>query len=262
MVWRVFKTLLKVEFIETIRYGFHLVMSYVITFLFFSGIYLGVSSLAPSAFSGGGKASFFVGYIYWIMYLFTANSVAWTLFAEAMRGYIERLFINPLNPKVYIFLKIIASFLASFFHTFIVGFILSLIFGIKIDIPFLPFIIVILPVFVFFVSIAFVFAGFTLVYKRINAFINLVQILLMLLSFLVSKRMPEVVLHIFKFFPYTQGLYILKNLILWGKDINWLFTSGEYLYLFIGSILFFILGLLVFDLLYKKSLREGLLGQY
>ncbi len=253
---------LKASLMEMLRYPFEMVNTYISLILIFGGIFLGIKAFAPSVGLEANKAGFFLGYMLWTFYLFTANSASWTIYSAATMGYLEREFSSPFGHTLIVVIKIITDNLASLIHYILIAILMILIFGVDLKLDLIATIGLILAAYPFFLGVGLIFAGLALNVKRIGSFISLVQIIFMFLAFVGGGKLSPGVVSVVRYFPYLQALRLAKAITIRGVRWSELFVSNEFATLLATSLISFAIGWAFFKVMDRQAMRKGVIGHY
>jgi ABC-2 type transport system permease protein len=110
----------------------------------------------------------------------------------------------------------------------------------------------------------FIIAGATLVLKQAGAFATLIQNALFFLNgtVLAVDAMPSWLAFIAKTLPTTQGIIVLRQVVLEGYPLAYVWEDRSLAWLIVHSASYFAVGWLVFNFCYRITLKRGSLGQY
>jgi ABC-2 type transport system permease protein len=110
----------------------------------------------------------------------------------------------------------------------------------------------------------FLIAGAVLVWKQVESLANLVQNVLLFLngSLLPVEQMPPWLTAVGHVFPSTQGIIVLRRVILDGLSLSSAWQDGSLPWLIAHSGLFLLVGWIVFAVCERTAKRQGSLGQY
>jgi ABC-2 type transport system permease protein len=262
-ILRLIRAHFTVALIELVRYPLEFATMYIVLILLLGGIFLGMYALAPGGeVLGETRAAVFIGFMFWTFYLITVNSSSFEIARAAREGYIEREFLSPYGHTATVFTKIICGNAATLMHYFILSAICILIFQVPIQVDIVPVLIILGITYVFLLGIGFIFAGLSLAFKRIGSIINIVQIAIMGLSFAALGDFGGIGDSVLKWIPYTFAVRLLRGVLSEGEGLGYVLAPGNILPLAIGSIIFFVVGIIVFRMLDRLAMKRGLIGQF
>ncbi|MBV7339776.1 ABC transporter permease [Chloroflexi bacterium TSY] len=220
-------------------------------------------------FTGGGTiaedslAPALLGYAIWFYATVAISDMSHRLQEEAQAGTLEQMYMSPAPSWVILLGRTLATLLITTTVFALVAIPLILLFSIQI-----PFRWSGLPVFVLtwlgIYGFGFGVGGATLLFKQVGSLTNLVQNMLLFLNgaFIPVDRFPDWLAAIAHIFPTTQGIVVLRRVILDGQSLASAWTDGSLSWLIIHSTLFFLGGLVVFSICERAAKRRGVMGQY
>lgn len=111
---------------------------------------------------------------------------------------------------------------------------------------------------------AFCVAGLTIVFKQIGTVVNMIQNLLLFLSgaLLPVDRLPPALAAFATTLPTTQGIAVLREVVLGGHSLADTWADGSLPWLAVHSALYLAVGWLVYARCEAIAKRQGTLGQY
>ena len=111
---------------------------------------------------------------------------------------------------------------------------------------------------------AFILGGATLVFKQVDALGNMLSNMLLFLngSFLTVERMLVWLESVARALPTTQGIVVLRRVVLDGVPLAAVWQDGSLVWLTVHSAFFLLVGWAVFLWAERVARRRGLLGQY
>jgi ABC-2 type transport system permease protein len=111
-------------------------------------------------------------------------------------------------------------------------------------------------------GLGFALAGLTLMYRPIGRLVNpLWQMLVFFTGALAPLTRPGLVL-ISKALPLTWGISALREIIVEGTVATTLWQGGELIGLVVNTIVYMILGIVLFTWGHRKARALGTLGHY
>ncbi|MNP05465.1 hypothetical protein D3C76_974200 [compost metagenome] len=106
------------------------------------------------------------------------------------------------------------------------------------------------------IGISFMIAGLAIIVKQIQAFLQIFQFVLMGLVFVPLTAAPFLA-----YAPFVKGVNMVRTVMIEDLTLTQLPLS-DYGVLFLNSLVYMILGLVVFQRCEKIAMKKGLLGQY
>lgn len=105
-------------------------------------------------------------------------------------------------------------------------------------------------------GLGFVVAGLTIVYKQVNAMLQLLQFVLMGIAYAPLSLSP-----LMELAPAAKGIDMVRQVMAEGRALG-SFTSADWASLLLNGVCYLLVGLAVFKLLERHAMRRGLLGHY
>jgi ABC-2 type transport system permease protein len=191
------------------------------------------------------------------------SQMSWNLTNEAQTGTLEQMYMSPIPSGLLIFGRTIATLITGTIELLIVAtaLILALNIHIAFDWQMIP---VLLITLIGLAGFGYMVAGATIVFKQVGPLANIVENLLLFINgtFLPVDYMPGWLATIARIYPTTQGIIVLRQIALDGLSLHEVWTDGSLILLIAHSLVFLILGWLVFVWCERVARRRGTLGQY
>lgn len=257
--------LCKVSFERTIkeisRYRFNAISDVLYLYILFMAMFLGIKSFGISfgispIDMGSNLEGFIVGYFIWNIIVTSYSGVAYGLTNDADRGTLEQLNMSGIRLSTIVTVR-------SFSHLFINLIVSSLLLFIIIATTKYQFEIkifsILLPIFLGIFSIlgiGLIFGGLALIFKKIQSLLNIVQYFF--IAFLMITPTNEIIYNLIPFRPAADMVMVSMRRGLSFMD----FSIYDYGLVIANSLIYFSIGLLVFNKCVNLAKRKGLLGQY
>ncbi len=254
---RIFTAVLKKEFIIWRRYWFNSLGGLITLYFVFVLIFLGYSGLAAGT-SGFDDTleSLIAGYLLWVFALLTYQEISYQTRQEAQEGTLEQLYMSPFGYPFLTGLRLIANF---FIHIFFVGILLGAIIlttGRSLNLDLVSLLPLLVLTLVGIAGIGFLLGGLALVFKRIQSYLQIIQFALVGLIAAPVGR-----IEFFRLLPASLGASLIREVLVY--DSHLLEIAGrDLLGLGINSLLYLLLGYLVFKACERYAMKQGLLGHY
>jgi ABC-2 type transport system permease protein len=241
-------------------YKFNMLMS----MLSFGFIFLGINFMM-----GNGQidpaimASTLLGYLIWFYAVTAIENMSWNLRDEMQCGQLEQLYMSPAPAQVLILGRSVSTLLVTTVMVLVMAAAMIALFGV-----YLPMRLAGLPVFVLTLTglygFGYALGGATLIFKQTGPLTNLLTNALLFTNgtILPVDRLPVWLQTVARILPSTQGIIVLRNVILNGQSLNAAWADGSLVLLVLHSTLFFIAGWLVYRWCEGIARRRGSLGQY
>lgn len=209
-----------------------------------------------------GFAPALLGYIVWV-YASRILNVNFLLTLEGRSGTLEQMYMSPVRPAFIFIGAIIATLISSTIMIGIMAVALSVVCHIVLPIKLaaLP---VLLLTLLGLIGFGFAIASATLLYKNVEGCINLLNTTLFYLngSMLPIDLFPTWIQHIAQTLPTTQGIIVLRQVMLKNESLFSLLWQRDFLLLCVNSGFYFFLGVILFYYGEKIARTRGCLGQY
>lgn len=253
----VFFAILSRFLIEIKRYPFNTLSSIVTLYLIFLLLFAGARYAQGFGINvfGEGLEALVVGFLVWTFALAAYSDLSWEIMREAQQGTLEQLYMCPFGFPFVSLCWVVSSFLVSFLFSgallglmmLTTGKFLRLPLGTLIPLLFLT----LAPIY----GVGFVMAGLALVFKRIQAFFQILQFAFVPLLFLPAEAGWA------KALPLTLGSRLIREAMTEGKTL--LALSASDLLVLLGTAAFYFgLGIMVFKLCERVAKDRGLLAHY
>ncbi len=243
---------------EFIRYPIDAIAGVVIITSVFYGLFLSTRYIAgPTLQFGDRLDAIIVGYVLCTLVIFIVSNIAFALQIEAQTGTLEQVFLSPFGALKVFLARAIASL--TLHLVLIMGVLLLTIMltGRHLHFPpslLLPLITVLLGAY----GLAFMIGALTLLFKRIQQLLGLVQFALLFLLTVPTETWSGSLQILRLILPMTLGAGILRNLMARNQSLDF----SQFALALLNGVGYFILGLLVFRWAEGKAKRQGILGGY
>lgn len=250
----VFMAIVKKYFIELKRYAFNTVMMMVGIYILFTLVFIGLRS-----FDAGTETldSSIVGFALWIFAIMGFIELSWSILEEARNGTLEQLYLSPVSFGRISGYRLIASFLVNIL---LVGFfLLAMMIGTGHYLNLDPGVLILLFLVLLSVSgIGFIMGGLALIFKKVQASLNIFQFLFIILLMAPAIIDEGIILYIL---PVSWGSALINEVMVSGTSFMDL-SPLSILILLINSFAYLVIGYLVFAYMERIAKQRGLLGHY
>ncbi|MUG47725.1 ABC transporter permease [Paenibacillus woosongensis] len=244
------------EYIELKRYlpnTLALVFTFYIIFLaaFFGIMFIG----DPASFDANVQYSI-VSVAFWSLTMMTMNFIGYSVVTEATRGTLEQIYMSPMGVWKIMLTRIIGQFGLQSVIMVILLFAAMLTSGQWLNLNPMTTIPIIAITMISMVGVSFMIAGLAVIVKQIEAFLQIFQFVLMGLVFV-----PLTVAPFLAFAPFVKGVNMVRTVMMEDLTLTQL-PLADYAVLILNSLVYLIVGLVVFHRCEKTAMKKGLLGQY
>lgn len=243
---------------EFIRYPVDTISGILANLIVFYGLFLSARYIAgPSLQLGDRLDTIVVGYVLWTLVVFVIEGIAFGIQVEAQTGTLEQLFLSPLGILRVLIIRAIANLTLNIALIFTVLIFTMLLTGRYLRFPvtiLLPLITVLLGAY----GISLIMAALTLLYKRIQQLLGLVQFGLFFLLTFPSEIWIRSLQNLRMILPMTLGSDIMRDLMARNQSLDF----SSFLLALINGIAYFIVGILVFRWAERQAKRKAILSGY
>jgi len=253
----VLKSSWKQNFILMTRYLFNMVSGVVTMYIVFLMLFFGAKAVGANTLNlGNTLEGLFTGYVVWMMVLIGYQDLAYSVTNQAQTGTLEQLYLSPVGYKWIAFFAQSFNSLMSLVWVIIVVALMVLTTGQKLNLDLVSIIPVFLAIYIQATGLGFALAGLALVYKRIQAFFQVVTFGVVALFFIPWSKFPWA-----KYLPFTMGRYLLQKIMINGLKL-WHLGWPDISALLAATVLYLGFGVFCFCVAESKAKNKGLLGQY
>ncbi|ETT59662.1 ABC transporter [Paenibacillus odorifer] len=257
MKWlHLFNANFRKEYIEMKRYLPNTIALVATFYIIFLGAFFGIMFIGdPASFDMNVQYSI-VSVVFWSLTMMTMNFIGYSVITEATRGTLEQLYMSPMGVWKIMLTRIISQLGLQSVVMILLLFGAMLTSGQWLSLNPMTTIPIIVVTMISMVGVSFMIAGLAIIVKQIQAFLQIFQFVLMGLVFV-----PLTVAPFLAFAPFVKGVNMVRTVMLENLTLTQLPLS-DYGVLFLNSLVYLILGLVVFDRCEKIAIKKGLLGQY
>jgi ABC-2 type transport system permease protein len=225
--------------------------------------------IGATFFLGGGKfdtkqlPSLFLGYLVWFYARIVILTTSEDLMSEAQSGTLEQMYMSPVPTELLVLGRMLATLISTTIMVLLAS--ISLIWLMHINIPMrwegLP---VLLLTLVGLFGFSLMLGGAALVFKQIEALADLLQNALLFLtgSLLPVSHFPNWLATVTKTLPITQGIIVIRNIMLGGQSLSSAWSDGSLIWLALHSTLYLCAGWLLFKWCERIAKKQGSLSHY
>ncbi|WP_231566608.1 ABC transporter permease [Pontibacillus marinus] len=246
----------KKEFLELKRY-FANTLSMILTMYFiFLGMFFGIQVVGDPADVATNTQYIIVNYVFWYLGMATLQSLGFTISQEAMRGTLEQLYMSPVSAWRILLARVSGM---VFNHLFIIVFLLfasMLTTGEWLNLNPVAVVPILLLTVVSMIGVSFIVAGISVIVKQINAFLQILQFIIMAFAFIPLSVAPYLV-----FAPFVKGVDMTRQVMIHGYTLTD-FTALDYIALVGNGIAYVAIGVVLYRTCEKIAMKKGLLGHY
>lgn len=218
------------------------------SFLLFFALYTLFNNIVET--DNSSRAIFIVSYALWYFSLAIITEPGWVILSESTRGTIEQWWLSPYPFWIILFSKIIAGNVVNSLRTILLVILILITTKSSVELGMNSLFILLISLLGMY-GVGFVLAGISLIYKRVQDIIPILQYLL-----LAIISLPPNDNFLVNLIPIYSSSNLLKQSII-GTTILY----GDYLSFLIVSILVFCIGVLFFIICEINVRKKGTLSK-
>lgn len=204
-----------------------------------------------------------LGFLVWIFAVMALSRMSFMLNQELQAGTFEQMMMSPAPAQLIILGRALATFVIGFGAMIAVGIILTVVMQVPFPMTWggIP---VLLVTIGGVLGFGFLLAGLTLVFKQVDSFTFIIQNALLFLngSLLSIDLMPQWLQVVGLTLPTTQGIVILREIIIDGATLADTWTSGSLAALLLHSSIYLAVGWFIYRICDRAARRRGTMGHY
>ena len=232
-------------------------------------VMIGTIFIGASFFMGGGQfdpkqlAPLFLGYVVWFYARVVITTTSADLLGEAQAGTLEQMYMTPVPTEILVLGRMFATLISTTIMVLLTA--AGLVFLLNIHMPIrwqgLPVLgLTIVGLFGF----TLMLSGAALVFKQIDSLADFTQNALLFLTgaLLPVSHFPIWLATISKTLPITQGIVVLRSVVMDGPSLSSAWANGSLIWLTLHSALYLFGGWLIFKWCERIARQQGTLSQY
>ncbi|GIO25542.1 ABC transporter permease [Ornithinibacillus bavariensis] len=244
------------EFILLKRYLPNTIAMLVTFYVIFIGMFFGISLIGDPTTQDANIQYVIVNYIFWFLAMLVVNDIGWQITNEATQGTLEQLGMSPMGIWRIMLSRLLSTTIVEFI--IIIGLLYLSMFtaGQWLNIDVLSILPILILTLISMFGLGLIIAGFTMIIKQIQAFLQILQFLLAGLTFVPLSVAPFLA-----FFPFVKGVDMVREVMINGTTITE-FGVGDISILVFNGIFYFGIGLFIFLRCERYAMSKGLLAHY
>jgi len=256
------------EFITLRRYFIEALSGLIMVYILFMGFFFAgqgfTGQVASQAYNSTDLAHRTVGFILWLFALNSIGHFSSAIRDESQLGVMEQIALSPSGLIVDMWGRAIGR---TIIDCIMIGLVLVTIIAttrISLSLPVFSVGVVFLLTLLGLYGLGFFFGGLALIYKRLGSVTIVVRFGFLILTGAITpiEKFPSWLQLISKTLPMTEGLKILRLLMVEKRPFSYILDSGDFLILIVNSTLYIAVGLISFMYLERIARHKGLLGVY
>lgn len=204
-----------------------------------------------------------LGFIITFYAMNAISNMSWSLMQEAQAGTLEQMYMSPAPTPLIILGRSFSSLVSATIEMLLVTVAVLLVFRTTLPLSW-QMIPILLVTMVGLFGFGYMIGGMTLVFKQVGPIANIMQNFLLIGNgtFLPIAMMPTWMATGVSFIPSTLGIVLMRRVAMDGDSLSVLWADGSLPLLMVHSILFFIIGWIVYKWCENIARKQGTLGQY
>nr|WP_249310669.1 ABC transporter permease [Bacillus sp. FJAT-49736] len=253
---QLFKANFRREFILLKRYLPNTISELITFFCIFLTMFFGIKVVGDPNTMESNVQYTIVSYVFWFLSLGAMQGIGWSIMTDAQLGTLEQLYMSPMGAWRILLSRIVSTTLQQLIILIVLLYLTMLVTNTWLNID----IVSILPILIFTVismfGVSFMIAGMAIIIKQVNAFLQVLQFILMALTFFPMSLSPYLAL-----LPVVKGVDMTRAIMIQNKTLLD-FDLSDYISLIVNAAIYLVLGILVFKRCEKTAMTKGVLGQY
>ena len=259
MIWTAFTAELRREITQLRRYPTEFLSEAIFIAVVFYGLFLGGSYMAGHGILGSRLSDIIIGYTLWTLMLGAIGNMGWGIANEAQNGTLEQVCLAPMRIRTIFALRALANLVYDLALTLVALVLIMLVTHHTIHFSALELEPVVLAIGVS-IGIGYLVASVTILFKRSNQFLNLLQFAVLFLVMTPFSDLPGAFKYVAVIVPLGPQMGVLRHLALGQTHF-----PGEEAWLLLGianAILWIVLGYVVYGRAHDAARSRGILGHY
>jgi ABC-2 type transport system permease protein len=185
------------------------------------------------------------------------------MISEASAGTLEQMYMSPLPSELLLLGRVFALLISTTLMMVLTIGGLALLLNIHLPLNWAGLLILLITLAGLF-GFTLALSGAALIFKQIDALADMIQNLLLFATgaLVPISLFPNWLAVIAQTLPITQGIVVLRAVLLYSQSLSAVWANGSLLYLLIHSSLYLLGGWLIFKISERYARRRGSLGQY
>lgn len=257
MKWlNLLKANIRKEYLEMRRYLPNTIAVLITFYVIFLGMFTGIQVIGDPGAADMNTQYTIVNYIFWFMAMMVVNEIGYGMTEEAMRGTLEQLSMSPMGVWRIITSRLIAHMSLHFVLIIVLLYASMFTAGQWLNLDVGTIFPILVLTLISMCGLGFIIAGMSIVLKQVQAFLQILQFLLVGLTFVPLSVAPFLA-----FLPFVKGVDLVRDVMIEGTTLTQI-SIGDYAILVVNAVVYFAVGLGFFLFCERVAMRKGLLGQY
>jgi len=246
-------------FTQMRRYPSELISEVLVIVVIFYGMFLGSQYMSNGHVYQSRLSSIVIGYTLWILVLDAVGNMGYNITTEAANGTLEQVFLSPAGPLRVLLARSLANLVFTCLFAIVTLFSIMAITGHWLRMSWwdiIPFVMAIAVS----IGIGFLVASVSMLFKRANQFLGLLQFFLLFVVMTPFTTWPGAFHAIAVIVPLAPMVGLLDKMMIHNTG---LFTEGYWFWWgWLNLVLWIGVGMWVFQMAFNRARRKGTLGHY
>lgn len=256
-----FKVSLEKTVKELIRYRFNTISDIILLYVLFMAMFLGIRGFgiqmgASPLSMDDSLEGFIVGYFLWTIMFMAYSDIAYSVINDSGRGTLEQLNMSGISLARILTARSFSNLLINYLVSIIILFVIMASTGYWLQIKIFSILVPVLIGIFSILGIGLICGGLALIFKKVQSMLSIIQYFL--IGLVAVNIHSKFVSSILPFRPAAEKVFMT---VLGGCSLLD-FSPLDYGIMIGNSVLYFSIGLFVFNQCVKLAKTKGLLGQY
>jgi ABC-2 type transport system permease protein len=225
-------------------------------YVIFIGMFFGITLIGDPTTQDANIQYVIVNYIFWFLAMLVVNDIGWQITNEATQGTLEQLGMSPMGIWRIMLSRLLSTTIVEFIIIIGLLYLSMLTAGQWLNIDVLSILPILVLTLISMFGLGLIIAGFTMIIKQIQAFLQILQFLLAGLTFVPLSVAPFLA-----FFPFVKGVDMVREVMINGTTITE-FGFADIAILVFNGAFYFGIGLFIFLRCERYAMSKGLLAHY
>ncbi|GHO43152.1 ABC transporter permease [Ktedonospora formicarum] len=241
-------------------YRFNVIVQLLTVMLIFVGVafFFGRGSFNPQE-----MPELLIGYVVWFYARIVIIYTGADLVGEASAGTLEQMYMSPVPVEILLIGRMLAMLFTTTILVLFPTLILMGVLHIALPLRWESIPVILLTLLGFF-GFTLILTGAGLVFKQVESLGDLAQNIMLFMTgaLLPVSVFPSWLAFIAKTLPITQGIIVLREVLLTQTTLAEVWWNGDLTWLLFNSLAYCFIGWVIFKLCEQVARRQGTLGQY
>ncbi|WP_156288686.1 ABC transporter permease [Oceanobacillus salinisoli] len=244
------------EYIELKRYLPNTIAMLLTFYIIFLAMFAGIQVIGDPSTQDMNVQFVIVNYIFWYLAMVVVQDIGWQITNEATQGTLEQLSMSPMGVWKIILTRLLALVLVHFLIVVVLLYLSMLTTGQWLNIDVLTLLPILVLTLISMFGLGFIIAGMSIIFKQVQAFLQILQFILAGLVFVPLSVAPFLA-----FLPIVKGVDLVRSVMIDGIILTGI-GFGDYMIILFNAIFYFVIGLVFFLNCERMAMKKGLLAHY